>query len=100
MDLVLGVDGGQTSTKCLLTTTRGRILGRGEGGPLIHLAAQGGREQLVQSLRQALTQAWANAGLKPSPVEAIGLGLTGVEADTAEAQIVLELVPTILQARI
>lgn len=100
MDLVLGVDGGQTSTKCLLTTTRGQILGRGEGGPLIHLAAQGGRERLVQSLQQALTQAWANAGLAPSPVEAIGLGLTGVEADTAEAHIVLELVPTILQARV
>ncbi len=98
-DYVIGVDGGQTSTKCVLATIEGEILSRGEGGPLIHLAAEGGRERFTQSLREALADAWRRANLSPQAIAAIGLGLTGVEANTVEARTIEELVPTVMQAR-
>jgi glucosamine kinase len=96
--LVVGIDGGQTSTRAVLATTGGRVLAEGQGGPLIHLAAAGGPERLAVSLRDAIHEAWRGAGISPRPVEAIALGLTGVEADGPEAQIVAELVPRVVQA--
>jgi N-acetylglucosamine kinase-like BadF-type ATPase len=96
--LVLGVDGGQTSTKCVLATIEGRVLAEGQGGPLIHLAAEGGRERFVTSLGEAIGDAWRRAGVAPRPVAAIGLGLTGVEADGPEAHVVAELLPRVVEA--
>ncbi len=96
---VIGVDGGQTSSKCILATTDGDIQSRGEGGPLIHLSAEGGRARFTQSLRETLADAWRAAGLAPGPVAAIGLGLTGVEANTVEAGTVVELLPSVVEAR-
>ncbi len=95
----MGVDGGQTSTKCVLATTAGQVLGRGEGGPLVHLAAEGGRERFEHALREACANAWRAAQLTPQPIAAIGLGLTGVEADTPEARLVYARVPAILDAQ-
>jgi N-acetylglucosamine kinase-like BadF-type ATPase len=96
--LVLGIDGGQTSTRCILATSGGVVLGQGEGGALIHLAAAGGPEQFADALRQAVNGAWQSAGRSSQPIEAIGLGLTGVEADGEEAHIVADVVPTIVTA--
>jgi len=96
--LVMGIDGGQTSTKCVLATTEGRILGYGCGGPLTHLATQGGRERYQRAVGEAVHAAWAAAGLAPRPVEAIGVGLTGVEAKTPEAAIATEVLSTIVPA--
>ncbi|MCL4488596.1 MAG: hypothetical protein M1570_10770 [Chloroflexi bacterium] len=97
--LVFGVDGGRTSTKCVLATTEGRILGRGAGGPLIYLAAEGGRERMAESLREAFERTWHAADTLPQPVQAVGLGLAGVEPGTAEAHLVLDLVPQILETQ-
>ena len=90
---ILGIDGGQTSTQCVLATTTGEILGRGAGGGLIHFAAEGSREMYVAALKEAIHTAWAAAKLAPQPVEAVALGLTGVEVGTPEATIALELLP-------
>ncbi len=95
---VLGVDGGQTTTKCVLATTEGQVLGRGEGGGLIHLAEDRGREHLERALREAFAGAWSSAGLEPREVQALGLGLTGVEAGTPEARRVHELLPSLVRA--
>lgn len=96
--LVLGVDGGQTATKVALATTDGRLLARGQGGGLIHLAAAGGRERFVRSLREAIDHAWKAAGEAERPLAAIGLGLTGVDGVGPEAKIVAELLPQIIRA--
>lgn len=86
---VLGVDGGQTSTKCVLLTIDGYTLGVGSGGGLLHLAAEGGVERLKTSLAEAISAAFAAAQLPVQPVRAIGLGLTGIErADAPEAALV------------
>ncbi|MSP14934.1 MAG: N-acetylglucosamine kinase [Chloroflexi bacterium] len=97
--LIIGIDGGQTSTKSVLATTRGQVLGYGRGGPLIHLAADGSRERFILSVGTAIRAAWDAAGLAPRPVQAIGLGLTGVEADTPEAATVLALLPSCVDAQ-
>ncbi len=83
---VLGVDGGQTSTKCVLLTLDGHVLGAGKGGGLLHLAAKGGVARLRQSLWAAIKAAFVAARLPVQPVRAIGLGLTGIEdAESPEA---------------
>lgn len=98
-NFVLGVDGGQTSTKCVLTTTDGHVLGLGQGSGLTHFAAEGGREQFVRSLTEAIQSVWGNANLPPQPLAAIGLGLTGVEAQV-EIDIAYELLPQVVIAQV
>lgn len=95
---VIGIDGGQTATRCLLATTDGQVLGEGAGGGLIHLAAAGGRERFVASVGEALGAVWLAAGLELQPVAAIALGLTGVEAGTAEDAQVRALLPRVADA--
>jgi N-acetylglucosamine kinase-like BadF-type ATPase len=84
----------------VIATADGRIIGRGEGGPLIHLAAAGGPERFAASLEAAVAGAWETADRAPSEVEAVGLGITGVEADGDEAAIVARILPTVLAARV
>ncbi|MDW8298299.1 MAG: BadF/BadG/BcrA/BcrD ATPase family protein [Anaerolineae bacterium] len=94
----LGIDGGQTSTRCALLTLDGRVLGTGNGGGLLHLAAEGGVARLRQSLSEAISAAFAAADLPVGSVCAVGLGLTGIDhAESPEVEIaraiVSELVP-------
>ncbi len=98
-DLVMGVDGGQTSTKCALVTCDGCVLAYGLGSGLVHLAAAGAHERHTLALREAFASAWTSAGLKPRPVAAVGLGLTGVEGDTREAEQVRQIVAEVIEAR-
>ena len=97
--LVVGVDGGQTSTRCVLTTLDGRLLGQGVGRGLTHLAAEGSREHYVSALGEAFGSAWREAALVPRAVESIALGLTGVEGGTVEAETVRALVGALIEAR-
>ncbi|BCX02310.1 MAG: N-acetylmuramic acid/N-acetylglucosamine kinase [Candidatus Roseilinea sp.] len=98
-ELVIGVDGGQTSTKCALVACDGRVLAYGQGGGLMHLAAAGARERHAWALREAFTSVWANAGLEPQPVAAIGLGLTGVEDGSPEAALARQIVAGLISAQ-
>jgi N-acetylglucosamine kinase len=94
----IGIDGGQTSLKCVLADGSGTVIGEGSGAGLIHLAAQGSRERYIGSLTKALNEAWHRAGCEPVNVAAIGLGLTGVEGGSPEAEIVRGLVAMIQPA--
>ncbi|GIV83501.1 MAG: N-acetylmuramic acid/N-acetylglucosamine kinase [Candidatus Roseilinea sp.] len=98
-DVVIGIDGGQTSTKCALVACDGRVLAYGQGGGLVHLAAAGARERHASALREAFASAWANAGLEPQPVAAIGLGLTGIEDGSPEAALARQIVSELIEAR-
>jgi N-acetylglucosamine kinase-like BadF-type ATPase len=94
---VIGVDGGQTTTRCVIADTTGRVLGHGRGGGLIHLAAEGGTERFLAVLSETLAEAWQTARLAPQAVSAIALGLTGVNAGSHEAEIVARLLPQCIQ---
>jgi N-acetylglucosamine kinase-like BadF-type ATPase len=79
MRLFLGVDGGQSGTTALIGDETGHVLGRGEGGPCNHAAAEEGRARLERAVRQSLAEACAQAGLNPAAArfELACLGMSG-----------------------
>lgn len=77
-DLVLGIDGGGTTTICLLADrATGKVLGRGVGGPSNIQAV--GVEVGLRALDDAIQQAFTGAGVERAKVGAICLGLAGVD---------------------
>ncbi len=96
--LVCGIDGGQTSTRCVLATTNGELLGQGTGGALTHLSAHGARERFSQSIGQALQEAWTATGITSRPLAAIVLGASGIVTDSPEASTAAELLSTLVHA--
>lgn len=78
--LVLGIDGGATSTVALLAdATTGQILGRGHGGPSNIQAV--GEEAALRELDVAVGGAFEAAGIAYAPVAAAALGLAGIDLD-------------------
>lgn len=84
---VIGIDGGQTGSTCLLARRDGLIVGHGTGGHLVHLQTAAGPALLRAAFQQCVGEAWRAAGLDPQPCAAVYLGLSGVESGTAEAHI-------------
>lgn len=78
---LIGIDGGQTSTKCVITTRALRVVGEGTGSGMVHLAAADGAARFQAGLREAVQQAWQAMGQSPQPVAAMAMGLTGVDAE-------------------
>jgi N-acetylglucosamine kinase-like BadF-type ATPase len=81
---LLGIDGGGTRTVALLAKWSRElpqatplIIGRGAGGPANYQAV--GRAGMVQSLNQAIREAFDAAGLAPVTVAAACLGLAGAD---------------------
>jgi N-acetylglucosamine kinase-like BadF-type ATPase len=91
--LILGVDGGQTSTVALLATRAGEILARGQGGPANHIHEPGGMERMQRALRDAVHTAFNQAGIAPLAVESVCFGMTG------GAELVPEVAPKFLAAQ-
>lgn len=83
---VLGVDGGQTSLKCVIMDAQANLVAHGSSDGVVHLADARGAERLASALRQAVHAAWQRANLPPIPFEAAVLGLATVEDDSIEAQ--------------
>ena len=78
--LVLGIDGGATSTTALLAeAATGRVLGRGHGGPSNIQAI--GEEAALRQLEAAVGAAFDSARLPYAPVAAAALGLAGIDVD-------------------
>ncbi|MBL8146649.1 MAG: ATPase [Anaerolineae bacterium] len=77
MSLILGVDGGQSSTAALLANSDGRVLGTGAGGPANHIHEPGGVQRMENSLRDAVRSAFASAGLEAGHVASACFGMTG-----------------------
>lgn len=76
--LVMGIDGGQSTTRALIADLEGNLLGLGVGGAANHIHEPGGPERLRQSLQTALTGALQCASLPPDTRFAVVLcGMTG-----------------------
>jgi N-acetylglucosamine kinase-like BadF-type ATPase len=81
--LVLGIDGGATSTTALLAdAASGRIVGRGTNGSSNIQAV--GEEAALQALDHAVSSAFEAAGLPYETVAAASLGLAGIDLDGAD----------------
>ena len=76
-DLILGVDGGGTSTTAWLADRAGSVIGRGVAGP--SNAKSIGPEAARASLVAAIESAFRDAGRPPLPVAAACLGLAGFD---------------------
>lgn len=76
-NLILAVDGGQSSTLALAADTEGHILGAGLAGPSNHIHEVGGMERMQNALRQSIAKALEDAGATESEVIAACLGMTG-----------------------
>jgi N-acetylglucosamine kinase-like BadF-type ATPase len=97
-DLLLGVDGGQTATRALVARIDGTILGRGRGGPVRHLFSGVG-EDTRAALQEAISLAFAEAGIEPIEVAAAVCGLSGVRQDSPEAEKVAAIVGELVRPR-
>ncbi len=95
---LLGIDGGQTGTTCLIATGDGTIIGRGTGGHLLHLAQRDGPAAMRAAFAQSVGEAWRMAGLAPQPCAAAYLGLTGIETGTREAGQAIDIARAFMQA--
>lgn len=79
--LLAGVDGGQTSTKVVIATGRGEVLGTGIGPACDHLNVPGGLERNRQAIHGALRSAASAARIAMGDLAAVGLGLTGAQRE-------------------
>jgi N-acetylglucosamine kinase-like BadF-type ATPase len=78
--LVIGIDGGASSTTALLAEAEsGRVLGRGAGGPSNIQAV--GESAALRELNAAVAAAFAAARVTRAPVAAAALGLAGIDLD-------------------
>ena len=76
-ELLLGLDGGGSKTLALLADAEGRVIGRGIAGASNYQNI--GETAAWAALDTAIAAAFADAGLEPSAVAAVGLGLAGVD---------------------
>jgi N-acetylglucosamine kinase-like BadF-type ATPase len=86
----LAVDGGQSTTSCVLGMLDGTVLGVGSAGPCNHVHQPGGPVRMRQALSDSIGQALDAVRPRPSHVDAIYLALTG------GSQLAREIVPTII----
>ena len=76
-ELLLGLDGGGSKTLALLADAKGRVVGRGSAGASNYQNI--GETAAWAALDTAIAAAFADAGLPPGAVAAVGLGLAGVD---------------------
>lgn len=75
-DLVLGIDGGGSSTRAILADLSGQVRGRGASGASNPFAV--GRDGCQASLGAAVDAAFMTAGLRRGPVAYATLGIAGL----------------------
>lgn len=80
MTLILGVDGGGSKTRAVVTDNNGNILGEGRAGCGNHQT--GGIDAALAEIRAACEQAVRAAGAEPDDIAAVCYGLAGADRDT------------------
>ena len=101
--VVAGIDGGASSTACVIADGEGHVLGVGRGGPIDHLYRATGRRQTHTALREAIGAARREAGPRipvRQVVRAVVAGLTGLEPDSAESRHAVRMIRALLPAHV
>lgn len=83
ISLFLAVDGGQTSTRLVLSDGTGAILAQVTGGPSNHTEEPGGRERLERVVVSSLETALAAAHLSPLENQEFAAACFGMTGETA-----------------
>lgn len=98
--LVAGIDGGASSSTCLIADATGRILGAGRGGPIEHLYRAAGRRRTTDALGEAAREAYRAARLpRSTELAAAAAGLTGLEPDSPVSRHAVRIIRSLLPAR-
>ncbi|MCS6830927.1 MAG: hypothetical protein NZ749_09835 [bacterium] len=83
--LVMGIDGGQSTTRALIADLDGNLLGFGTGGAANHIHEPGGPERLRHSLQTAVNEALQSACLSAHTRFAVTLcSMTGAGSQVEE----------------
>lgn len=85
MRIVIGMDGGQSSTLALAAGLDGVIVGSGLAGPSNHIDEPGGRERLKNAVTGAVRQALGAAQAQTEEVTHVCLGMTGAPDEARAA---------------
>ena len=96
MPYVLGLDAGGTKTACLVASTEGKVLGRGEAGPANFQSC--GKVSARHQMAEAINAAIAEAAIDRSEVVAAYYGVAGADRD-ADFDTVREILDPINPAR-
>jgi glucosamine kinase len=80
--LVLAVDGGQTSSKAIIATGDGQILGWGVGSACDHLHGPHGYERNRDAIQSSAMAALTAAQRTPAEIGLVGLGLTSAPRES------------------
>lgn len=91
-DLILGIDGGQTSTKAILVTRDGTIVATGTGSPCDHLHGADGYRKNRDAIVSAAQSALHAAGRTAEEIGAVGLGLTSAPRETGGSRVFRQMV--------
>lgn len=83
--LIVGLDGGGSKTLALLADRAGAVLGRGVAGPSNYQAV--GAVAAGAALAAAIAAAFSDANLPPIPLQALCLGLAGVDRSDDQAMV-------------
>ena len=76
-DLFVGIDGGQSGTRCMVIDSSGNILGIGKADKIDFVLAPGGKDKLASTLSSAVENALPHGQLD---FRSVFLGLSGVVA--------------------
>jgi N-acetylglucosamine kinase-like BadF-type ATPase len=76
---ILGVDGGQTSTKLLIATTEGEVMWCAQVGTAMHEGADGSLQATERRLAHLLRQALSDHGCGDVTFEVVAMGMTDAE---------------------
>ncbi len=94
--LLLAIDGGQTSTKALISRLDGTVIGSGRGSASDHFHIEGGIEKNRRGIHGAIEAALLDAGAVSSQVASIALGLTGCPPEGEPRKPVYDIVGEIV----
>lgn len=91
-DLILAIDGGQTSTKAVLAHRDGTVLGEGHGTPCDHIHGPNGREINRRAIHSAALDALQVTGQDAREIVAVGMGLTSAAREHHAGHIFQDIV--------
>jgi len=94
---IVGVDGGQCATRCLVVDEKGCVIGHGRGGPSNHVQGEAGRRRLHAALESSIRQALP--GDETITVDSIVLGMTGIGKSPEQQALVTKYVREFVRPR-
>lgn len=94
-DVLLGVDGGQTTTKALITQRDGTVLGAGIGPACDHFHGPNGYERNRAAIQGAIAAALDAANVPAGRIVSVALGLTSAPRGGTQNSLVRQIVDEI-----